>query len=197
MAMEDTSENYNQDIISLILVDHRRILDTFDQYEQESDINRRELIVREAIRELSLHASKEEMTLYESLRQNNSLPNGKEMAEHGWHEHEDAKKLLYELDMKLKPTDVQFDLTMKQIIKMLRHHIKEEEEEIFPSIKKFWSEQKLIEIGKSYISHQSIAVTRPHPAAPDKGLMGKIANAATKPLDEMRDAIHNASTSSK
>lgn len=179
----------NQDIISLILQDHNKIKNIFNQYEQTTDIRQRELLVRDAIRELSLHASKEEMTLYENLRNNNLLPNGKEKAEHGWHEHEETKKLLYRLDVELKPTDIEFDSIMRQVIMMMRHHIKEEEEELLPAIKNYCEEKKLIELGKSFMNHESIAVTRPHPSAPDKGILGKMANAATKPIDEMRDAM--------
>jgi hemerythrin-like domain-containing protein len=187
MASSDFSNS--QDIISLILQDHKKVLHIFDQYEQATDISQRELLVRDAVRELSLHASKEEMTLYESLRNGDLLVDGKEKAEHGWFEHEETKKLLYKLDVALKPTDMAFDSTMRQVINLMRSHIQEEEEELLPAIKKCCEEKKLIELGKSYVRHESIAVTRPHPSAPDKGILGKMANAASKPIDAFRDAM--------
>jgi len=191
-----TDINFNdQDIISLILVDHSKAKNIFNEYEQTQDIKRRECLVKDAIRELSLHASKEEMTLYENLRLN-IIPNGKQIAEHGWDEHEDTKKLLYKLDVELKPTDPQFDSTMRQVIKMMRHHMQEEEEDILPKVRNCCDKQKLIELGKSYMNHESIAVTRPHPSAPDKGILGKMANAATKPIDELRDKIDNRKSTS-
>jgi len=194
LAMANTGFYTQQDIISLIIQDHRKALNIFDQYEQVFDVDRREQLVRQAIRELSLHASKEEMVLYENLKNDDLAINGKKLAEHGWEEHEEAKKLLYQLDVVLKPTDPEFDLTMKQVIKMMRLHMQEEEEVLLPAIRKHCDEKRLIELGKSYVNHESIAVTRPHPSAPDKGILGKMANAATKPIDEMRDAISNNKT---
>jgi len=184
----------NEDIITLIMQDHRKILNLFDLYERTDDIDRREPLVRDSIRELSLHSSKEEMTLYDNLRKNILLPNGKEYAEHGWNEHEETKKLLYRLDVELKPNDILFDSIFRQIIKMMRDHIREEEEDLLPKIRNHCDEQKLIDLGKSYIHHGSIAVTRPHPSAPDKGLLGKMANVVTKPIDDLRDKIRNRNT---
>jgi len=153
--------------------------------------------VRLSIQELSLHASKEEMVLYENFRKNDLIPNGKDVAEHGWNEHEETKKLLYDLDMKLKPTDPQYDSTFKQVITMMRRHMAEEEQEILPELEKHCDNEKLKELGRSYISHETIAVTRPHPSAPDKGILGKIANATAKPMDALRDKLNPPSSTSE
>jgi len=191
------SSNTDQNIISLIKEDHSKIRNLFEQFEKASDKTQREEAVRLSIRELSLHASKEEMVLYDNLHKSKLLPNGKEIAEHGWHEHEEVKKLLYQLDMKLKPTDAQYVSTFEKVMKNIRDHMKEEEEQVLSALEQNCDKQKLMDLGKSFMSHESIAPTRPHPAAPDKGILGKMANASAKPIDEMRDMLNPPTSSEK
>jgi len=52
--------------------------------------------------------------------------------------------------------------------------------------------KRLMDLGIQFDDYKlNIAPTRPHPDAPDKGLVGTVVNALTKPIDELRDKMDN------
>eukprot|EP00877_Chromochloris_zofingiensis_P011651 jgi/Chrzof1/673/Cz01g24190.t1 len=160
-----------------------------DQYEQNLKLtpeNKRK-ISWEIIRELSMHASKEEMVVYPDVR--TKLPNGEAVADHALDEHQELKELLYRLDGMDDPNHAEFDQLMRHISKTLRHHIREEEEDFLPKFAKTVGDERLRTLADQWEAARAAAPTRPHPAAPNRPPLNMAANATAVPLDMAKDAV--------
>src|SRR5688500_5277490 len=120
------------DAIKLLTDDHRTVEGLFQRYEQPgADTETRRAVVDEIIRELSIHAVLEEQLLYPRLR--DAVPGGEPMAEEALQEHQEAKEELARLD-KTAADDPRFDGLVRSLISDVRHHVEEEETELFPGM---------------------------------------------------------------
>jgi hemerythrin superfamily protein len=118
--------------LQLLKADHVKVKKLFDEFEKSKDESRRRKIAREAIQELKVHAAAEEEAFYPTVREateENELLN--EAAE----EHHVAKFLIAELE-EMEESDPAFEAKFLVLAENVRHHIKEEEEELFPEVRK-------------------------------------------------------------
>jgi hypothetical protein len=90
----------------------------------------RRKIVREALTELKVHAAIEEEIFYPAVRK----AIGKEIMNEADEEHHVAKLLIAELDT-MKGSESHFDAKFLVLAENVRHHIKEEENEMLPKAK--------------------------------------------------------------
>jgi hypothetical protein len=78
---------------------------------------------------------------------------------------------------------------MHELIGEIRHHVADEENDLFPKLRAACSEEQLQELGRKVEQVQKVAPTRPHPASPSEGT----ALAALAPgaglVDRVRDAL--------
>jgi hemerythrin superfamily protein len=187
----DSMNLSKKDVISLIKNDHEVVSSLFNEY-KSTPINNyeyRQELVHKMIRELSIHAATEEMSFYPNIRK--YLSN--EEAEHSLQEHATAKQILSALDQ-LDPKDPNYDPLVQKLMVEINHHVEEEEAKLLPKLQQRVNNEILIEMGQSYESYKIIAPTRPHLLAPDKGISAKIVNAATKPIDVIRDTVSGRNT---
>ena len=110
------------------------------------------------IRELSIHAAIEEEVLYPTVRR--ELPDGEAMADEALQEHQEAKEILRRLD-RMDPADFEFDSAVRELIKDVRHHVDEEENEMFPKLRSALSQDRLVELGARMQEAKRTAPTRP------------------------------------
>jgi hypothetical protein len=87
-------------------------------------------IVRAALTELKVHAAIEEELFYPAVRR----PIGKEIMNEADEEHHVAKLLIAELDV-MDGSESHFDAKFHVLSENVRHHIKEEEDEMLPKAK--------------------------------------------------------------
>src|SRR3954462_8471542 len=92
---------------------------------------RSEGVVRQALTELKVHAAIEEELFYPAVRK----PVGKEIMNEADEEHHVAKLLIAELD-RMDGTESHFDAKFQVLAENVRHHMKEEEDEILPKAEK-------------------------------------------------------------
>lgn len=116
--------------VSILKRDHRRVKDLFDQFEDTTNRRARIKIVRQALDELKVHAAIEEELFYAAVRPKV----GKEIMNEADEEHHVAKLLIAELD-KLDGSESHFDAKFLVLAENIRHHIKEEENEMLPKAK--------------------------------------------------------------
>jgi hemerythrin superfamily protein len=148
------------DAITLLENDHRTVDDFFRQYEDlvvTTPSARREPVDR-FIRELSIHAAIEEEVLYPAVRR--ELPDGEAMADEALQEHQEAKEILRRLD-RMDPTDFEFDSAVTELIKDVRHHVDDEEMEMFPKLRSALSHERLMQLGTRMEEAKRTAPTRP------------------------------------
>jgi hemerythrin-like domain-containing protein len=178
------------DAITVLVDDHRAVDALFKRFEKASEgaVATRRDLASQMIRELSIHAAIEEQLFYPRLR-----ATGKGMKDdvlEALEEHHVAKELLAEIE-KLPPDNERFAPKVKVLIETVRHHIEEEESDLFPRARKALREDELVEIGEGLQALKTLAPTHPHPHAPDEP-PANLANLGVAGLDRLRDVAGGA-----
>jgi hemerythrin-like domain-containing protein len=137
------------DALKLLQDDHEAVLSLFDAYKKLGDglSEQKSALVKKLCREIELHSEIEERVLYPELGKRRSEELRDKVRE-GFEEHLSAKRIIGDL----RGTDVgdpQFDAKVRVLSEELEHHIKEEEDEMFPEARELMSEDQLDEIGDS------------------------------------------------
>jgi hemerythrin superfamily protein len=116
--------------ISLLKRDHEAVKALFDQFEDAENPAEKQKIISEAIHELKIHATIEEEIFYPAVRNEveNNILNEAEV------EHHVARMLIAELD-EAKDTEEYRNARFTVLAEAVRHHIKEEEGQMFPQAK--------------------------------------------------------------
>jgi hypothetical protein len=120
-----TSEE--DDAIAMLKRDHDNVKALFDQFEKAERKAEKQKIVKQALEELRIHSTLEEEIFYPAVRE--QLKNG--IMNEADEEHHVAKVLIAELDTIGSDND-HFDAKFTVLSESVRHHIKEEEDEMLP-----------------------------------------------------------------
>jgi hemerythrin superfamily protein len=124
------------DATRLLTDDHRAVQKLFDAFEKadDGDLDAKGTLVRRACEELTVHAMIEEELLYPAAQK--ALPEDERPdVEEAYVEHF-LVKVLIEKFATLKPGQKGFDATFKVLSEMVKHHVEEEESELFPNLRK-------------------------------------------------------------
>ncbi|HET6346021.1 MAG TPA: hemerythrin domain-containing protein [Myxococcota bacterium] len=158
------------DALKLLQDDHEAVLSLFDAYQKLGDglSAHKTALARKICREIELHSEIEERVLYPELGKRRSEELRDKVRE-GFEEHLSAKRIIGDL-RQMNAQDPQFDAKVRVLNEELEHHIKEEEDEMFPEARDLMSEDQLEEIGDSMQAlreslEQGTAEVRPDEAA--------------------------------
>jgi hemerythrin superfamily protein len=175
------------DAITLLKNDHKTVEDLFKKFEKAGERatkTKRDLVDR-MIKELSIHAVIEEEIFYPAVRQ--AVPDVASTILESLEEHHVVKWTLSELDG-MSPEDERFDAKTTVLMESVRHHVKEEQDELFPQVREALGRKVLGELGDAMADRKKNAPTRPHPKAPDTPPGNVVAGAVSAILDRARDA---------
>jgi hemerythrin superfamily protein len=175
------------DAISLLKDDHRTVERLFKRFEKTGDralVDRRR-IVNEIIRELSIHAEIEETIFYPAVRE--AVPPTEDMVLESLEEHHVVKWVLSELDG-MAPDAERFEAKVTVMMENVRHHVKEEESDLFPKVRRALSRKALDEIGEAMGRAKAVVPTRPHPRSPDTPPGNLVSGVVASALDRAREA---------
>jgi hemerythrin superfamily protein len=155
------------DAIAFLKADHREVEKIFKAFEKtgERAYRSRRRLVDDMIRSLSQHAAIEEQVFYPAVR--NAVPDAKGDVLESLEEHHIVKWLLSEL-VNLDPTDERFEAKVTVLTENVRHHVSEEEGELFPEVRSEMGRKALVELGGELQKAKRVAPTRPHPRSPDE-----------------------------
>ena len=117
----------DNDAISLLKQDHENVKALFDHFETAERQAEKQKIVKQALNELRIHFTIEEEIFYPAVRE--QLKNG--VMNEADEEHHVAKLLIAELDT-IGEDDDHYDAKFTVLAESVRHHIKEEENEMLP-----------------------------------------------------------------
>ncbi len=174
-----------QDALALLKQDHREVNALFKQFEQAGPSARakKRKLVDSMIEELSRHAQIEELVFYPAVRREvaGSTSNVLESLE----EHHVVKWLLSELDGR-DPADERFDAKVTVLIESVRHHVREEENELFPRVRARLGRERLLAIGDEMRDAKPRVSTRPHPRGPDEPPANMLVAGAVGAIDRAR-----------
>ncbi len=122
-----------ENAIAMLKSDHQKVKELFDKFEESKNSAAQAKIVANAIQELKVHATIEEELFYPSLRQQIDDEDG--MMPEADEEHHVAKVLIAELE-NMKGDEEHWEAKFTVLAESVRHHIKEEEGQMFPKAKK-------------------------------------------------------------
>jgi hemerythrin superfamily protein len=184
--------------IALLQHDHEEVERLFRQFEKltERAHKSREKIVRSVIRELAIHAAIEEMLFYPAVRTAalNATPRTlKEAADtvlESLEEHHVVKWTLSELE-KMSPEDERYEAKFTVLMESVRHHVEEEEEELFPKVRRLLDARLLDQLGERMEKAKKLAPTRPHPRAPDQPPGNLVAGTVAAVMDRAKDTVRS------
>jgi len=175
------------DALSLLKSDHRTVESLFKRFEASKGASQeKEEVCRQIVRELSVHAAIEEEAFYPTIK-----PRSKELEElvlEALEEHHVAKWVLSELE-KMTPDDERLDAKMNVLAESVRHHVREEEQELFPKVRKALSTEELSQLGRVLAGLKTASPTHPHPRAPDEPPGNLIAGAIATVVDAGKDLL--------
>ena len=186
------------DAIALLKRDHEEVERLFRQFEKLTERAHRskQRIVMKIIRELAIHAAVEEMLFYPAVRTAALKANVRALKEaadtvlESLEEHHVVKWTLSELE-KMKPEDERYDAKVQVLMESVRHHVEEEEEELFPKARRLLGDDLLFELGDRIEKAKKIAPTRPHPRAPDEPPGNLVAGTVAAVMDRAKDMVRD------
>jgi hemerythrin superfamily protein len=131
--------------IEMLEADHRKVEMMFDQYEDEKEESgedtKRELAQRICM-ELKVHTQIEEELFYPWVREN---AEESDLVEEAQVEHQSAKDLIAQIEG-ASEIDETFDAKVKVLGEYVKHHVQEEENEMFPQVQSM--QEELDELGQ-------------------------------------------------
>ena len=174
--------------ISLLIADHKDVEKHFKDFEQAGDraYATKGRLVNAIIEALSVHAVIEELIFYPAARR--AATGSTAMVLESLEEHHIVKWVLSEL-AGMEPKGERFDAKVTVLIENVRHHVKEEEQELFPKIKDAMSDEHLAELGEQLEAAKKIAPTRPHPRSPDTPPGNLFVGLVAGGVDKARDVL--------
>jgi hemerythrin superfamily protein len=175
------------DAITALKADHKRVEALFKKFENAGDgahTTKRD-IVDQLIEELSVHAAVEEQVFYPAVRE--AVPDTDDDVLEGLEEHHVAKWTLSELDG-MDPEHERFKAKVTVLIESVRHHVEEEESDMFPKVRESLGRKALTEIGDAMEQARKVAPRRPHPRQPDEPPANILTGTAAAGLDRARKA---------
>jgi hemerythrin superfamily protein len=176
------------DAITLLKNDHKAVEKLFKSYEKAGDRAKatKKKLVAQMIKELSAHAVIEEEIFYPAAR--SAVEETTSTVLESLEEHHIVKWVLAELEG-MDPSDERFDAKVTVLIELVRHHVDEEEHELFPEVRRGLGRTRLAEIGEQLEKVRRTAPTRPHPRQPDTPPANVMAGLVAGVVDHARDAV--------
>lgn len=120
-----------QDATALLHADHEHVSALFSQYENARSPTKRMHLVSQICAELAVHAQVEEEIFYPAVKR---ALKDKELVPEATVEHASLKELISQVEG-VQPDGEMFDAKIKVLSEYVKHHVKEEEGEIFPKAK--------------------------------------------------------------
>jgi hemerythrin superfamily protein len=131
------------DAIKLLEQQHREVESLFEKFESAEDTNAKMEVFTLIADMLSAHTSIEEKIFYPSIYVGPTADKLREAVE----EHLSAKRVIADL-LDMDAADEQFTAKMKVLQELVEHHVEEEEDDLFPTVRKLMAKQELEVMGE-------------------------------------------------
>ena len=139
------------DVTQILHQDHQHVNELFFQYSglEEDDKTGKNALVKQIIKELTAHAKVEEELVYPAVREVDN--ESEDMMDEADTEHHVVKFLLSELS-EMEAGDDHFDSKVCVLAELVKHHVQEEEKEIFEALRE--SELDLDDLGQGVLTRK-------------------------------------------
>jgi len=127
----------SRDALQFLTAEHREVKAMFQQYDQLAEAggrgDERMLLASQICVALTLHAQVEEEILYPAARE--ALTHDADIVDEAYVEHASAKSLVAQIKTMTSDQPL-FDAKVKVLGEYIDHHVREEENELFPKLRK-------------------------------------------------------------
>ena len=120
-----------QDATTLLKADHKLVAGLFADFEITNNKNIKKQLVEQICKELSIHAQVEEEIFYPAVQK---ALKDHELVPEATVEHATLKDLIAQVK-DMEPVGDMYDAKIKVLSEYVKHHVKEEEGEMFPEAK--------------------------------------------------------------
>jgi hemerythrin-like domain-containing protein len=128
---EKSTSSETQDATALLKADHELVSDLFAEYEEADSAKKKKQIAEQICNELTVHAQIEEEIFYPAVKQ---ALKDKELIPEARVEHATLRSLITQVEDEEAGGEM-FDAKIKVMKEYVKHHVKEEQNEIFPKAK--------------------------------------------------------------
>jgi hemerythrin superfamily protein len=124
------------DAIELLKQDHREVEGLFKEFEQlQDDQDAAEQVIETACTELKIHDKIETEIFYPAVRSAAEQEEVEDLLDEAEVEHDTVRELIQKLEG-MDPSDEKRKAHFTVLMEYVKHHVKEEEKEMFPKVKK-------------------------------------------------------------
>ena len=138
-----------KDAIALLKADHGTVSGLFADYEKTTSSNKKKALVAEICCELTVHAQIEEEIFYPAVK---AALKDKLLVPEATVEHGSVKDLIAQIEG-VEPDGEDYDAKVKVLSEYVKHHVKEEQNEMFPKVKA--TSLDLVELGAQMAARKS------------------------------------------
>jgi hemerythrin superfamily protein len=178
----------NDDVVTLLMLQHRHIRDLFAEVENAADTDARTDAFRGLVRLLAVHETAEEEVVHPSAR--SAFGEGERVVDDRLAEERAAKEKLSRLD-DMSTDDPGFMPLFREVRADVLQHAASEEQYEFPRLRESLDARRLALMARAVRAAEATAPTRPHP-----GVESAAENLAAGPvaavIDRARDAVRKA-----
>jgi hemerythrin-like domain-containing protein len=140
------------DVIMLLKNDHREVKEMFERAERlgERAGQQRGKLGGQICKALQLHSQFEQEEFYPRFREHAEDHEERERLLEALEEHGIVDRLVSELEG-MDASDERYEAKLMVVIESVRHHIKEEEREMFPMARELFEREELAEMGERFM----------------------------------------------
>ncbi len=175
--------------IAILKKDHDAVKELFDKFEKAEKTAVKEKIIDQAVTALKLHAVLEEELFYPAVRAHV----GSEVMNEADEEHHVAKVLIAELDSPFGKNDHR-DAKFTVLAESVRHHIKEEENQMLPKAKELDIDFEAL--GERMLNRKKELLAKGIPVDAEHRMIAKTNGKADSPAAAARRKVSNSRTAS-
>ncbi len=147
-----TSKAKAQDAVQLLTAEHAEVNALFKEYQKlvdnEAGDEEKEALARQICLMLTVHATTEEEIFYPAAR---DAIDDEDLLDEAEVEHGSAKELIAQIES-ATPSEPLYDAKVKVLGGYIQHHVKEEEGELFPKVKK--AKMDLVKLGEQILTRK-------------------------------------------
>lgn len=170
--------------IELLKKDHETVDELFRRFQIAEKPETKDEIAKEIVHDLSVHAAIEEQFFYPLVR----LKLDGSKADHAIEEHHEVKELLTEIEEN-DAGSAAHEQAMTKVIESVRHHVEEEERDVFPQLDDKTDDSTLDRLGEVMDAAKNAVPTHPHPLVPGTATAQLAAGPWATMVDKVRDVV--------
>jgi len=119
-----------KDAVALLRADHKKVSELFEEFETSRSSAKKKALVAQICEELTVHAELEEEIFYPAVK---AALKDKELVPEAVVEHASIKDLIAQVEG-ADPDGEEYDAKVKVMSEYVKHHVKEEQNEMFPKV---------------------------------------------------------------